>query len=166
VLKSPVHLHSLPTLFDVYPDARVAVTHRDPLVMLASLTSLLASLRYAHSDAVDYADLGREHAERYEVSLNRLATWCREGRLPTAQLHHSHFADFRSDALAVVEDLYTRFRLPIDGALRAQLRSSLAAPHDTEPGGHAYDFDSLGLDRNRLRSAFRDYQTEFSVPSE
>jgi hypothetical protein len=30
VLKSPVHLHSLPTLLDVYPDARVAFTHRDP----------------------------------------------------------------------------------------------------------------------------------------
>ncbi len=39
VLKSPVHLHSLPTLLAIYPDARIAVTHRDPPTLLASLTS-------------------------------------------------------------------------------------------------------------------------------
>jgi hypothetical protein len=166
VLKSPVHLHSLPALFATYPDARVAVTHRDPLVMLASLTSLIANLRWAHSDAVDYAELGREHAERYEVSLDRLASWCRDGTLPPAQLHHSHFADFRTDALAVVEGLYARFGLPIDGSLRAHLRATLAAPHDTEPGGHRYDFESLGLDRAHWRAAFGNYQTAFAVPSE
>ena len=31
VLKSPVHLQSLPTVLDVYPDAAVVITHRDPL---------------------------------------------------------------------------------------------------------------------------------------
>ena len=44
VLKSPVHLHALPTLLAVYPDARLVVTHRDPLTVLASLTSLVATL--------------------------------------------------------------------------------------------------------------------------
>ena len=36
VLKSPVHLHSLLVLLAVFPDARVLVTHRDPLAVLGS----------------------------------------------------------------------------------------------------------------------------------
>ena len=61
VLKSPVHVSALPTLLAVYPDARLAITHRDPLTVLASLTSLVATLRWAHSDRVDFADIGAYH---------------------------------------------------------------------------------------------------------
>ena len=56
VLKSPAHLASLPTILSVYPDARIVVTHRDPLTVLPSVSSLVATLRLAHSDAVDMAD--------------------------------------------------------------------------------------------------------------
>ncbi|MFN8026704.1 MAG: sulfotransferase [Acidimicrobiia bacterium] len=45
VLKSPIHLHWLPELMSVYPDASLAITHRDPLTVLASVTSLVATLR-------------------------------------------------------------------------------------------------------------------------
>ena len=67
VLKSPVHVSALPTLLAVYPDARLAITHRDPLTVLASLTSLVATLRWAHSDRVDFAEIGalpRTHVDR------------------------------------------------------------------------------------------------------
>ena len=70
LLKSPVHLRSLPTLLDVYPDARLAVTHRDPLKVLPSVTSLVATLRWAHSDQVDFAELGRFHSDLYHGELD------------------------------------------------------------------------------------------------
>jgi hypothetical protein len=60
VLKSPVHLHSLPVLLATYPDARLVVTHRDPLAVLPSVTSLVATMRWTHSDHVDFADIRRD----------------------------------------------------------------------------------------------------------
>ena len=43
VLKAPSHLPALATLFAVYPDARVVLTHRDPLKILPSVASILYS---------------------------------------------------------------------------------------------------------------------------
>ena len=34
VQKAPSHLSRLPVLFETYPDARVVITHRDPLRLL------------------------------------------------------------------------------------------------------------------------------------
>jgi hypothetical protein len=163
VLKSPVHLHSLPTLFDVYPDAQVAVTHRDPLTVLASLTSLIATLRYAYSDAVDFERIGAAHARRYRRSFDGLVSFCEQKRLREAQLHHSRYTDFLDDPIAVVRDLHRRFERPLD---EARLESILAGRSRSEHGPHDYSFSDLGLDPDAERSHYHRYQTHFAVPDE
>ena len=40
ILKAPAHLFGIEALFDVYPDAGVILTHRDPLEVVGSLASL------------------------------------------------------------------------------------------------------------------------------
>src|SRR5262249_57479292 len=46
VLKAPSHLGRLRILFEVYPDARVVITHPDPLPVLASPPNFITSLTY------------------------------------------------------------------------------------------------------------------------
>src|SRR2546422_2291535 len=58
VLKSPGHLWALDALLAVYPDARIVQTHRDPLRVVASLTSLVTLLRGLASDRVDPLAIG------------------------------------------------------------------------------------------------------------
>lgn len=163
VLKSPVHLHSLPILFDVYPDAQVAVTHRDPLVVLASLASLIATLRYAHSDAVDFERIGAEHATRYRRTFDDLVSLCEGKKLPEARLHHSRYADFLEDPIAVVRDLHRHFDRPLD---EGRLRSVLAGRPRSEHGPHEYAFSDTGLDPEGERRHHRRYQRWFAVPDE
>lgn len=167
VLKSPVHLHSLPTLLAVYPDARVAITHRDPLALLASLTSLIANLRWAHSDVVDYAEIGHAHVERYATSLGKLAAMTADGLLPEDPLHHSRYAEFMDDAMTVVAGLYDRFGRPLSDAAAKRMGETLAArPQGGEHGRHAYSVDDLGAEPAVLRERFRSYQEQFDVPDE
>ncbi len=45
VLKAPSHLFTLETLLQVYPDARIVLTHRDPLKVLPSCASFTEVLR-------------------------------------------------------------------------------------------------------------------------
>lgn len=163
VLKSPVHQRSLPVLFEVYPDAQVAVTHRDPLRVIASLTSLIASLRYAHSDRVDFEGLAAAHARRYRRIFDDLVDWTLEERLPAAQLHHSRHADFLDDPVAVVRDLHRRFDRPFD---EAGLAAALASRPRSEHGSHEYRFADLGLDPQAERAHHRRYQRTFDVPPE
>jgi hypothetical protein len=166
MLKSPVHLHALPTLFEVYPDARVAITHRDPLTLLASLTSLIANLRWAHSDSVDALAIARAHVDRYRATFERLVDWTQSQRLPPEQLHHSRFADFQKDAIAIVSDLYARFGLQWRHEVEAAMRKVLGDNPGDRHGRHVYTRDDLGGDPARLRDAFADYQACFDVPSD
>ena len=60
VLKSSSHLWSLGALLAEYPDACIVQTHRDPLKVLASFTSLVTTLRRLYSAQVDAREIGEE----------------------------------------------------------------------------------------------------------
>src|SRR5947208_12887596 len=62
MLKSGAHLWALPALLAEYPDAVLVQTHRDPLRVVASLSSLFASIRSTASDDASIADVASEWA--------------------------------------------------------------------------------------------------------
>jgi len=162
-LKSPVHLHSLPELEATYPDARVAITHRDPATMLASLTSLVAHLRWAHSDTVDAQALARVHARRWEHTLDRLTQdELRQGPSSSGRLH-LRYSDLVADPYARVAELYRFFGLELAPAFEAKLRAEVERRVGREHGDHAYDLAALGLDRGELGRRFRSYRERFAI---
>jgi hypothetical protein len=166
VLKSPVHLSALPTLFAVYPDARLAITHRDPLTVLASLTSLVATLRWAHSDRVDFADVGRYHERMWTSVLDHLVTGSTDGTLDPARVHHVHYAEFMQDQIGAVAALYTAHGRSLTPATAQAMRDYLAARPKDKHGAHEYSFADLGLDPAVERERFARYQQYFSIPEE
>jgi hypothetical protein len=166
VLKSPVHLHNLPVLLSVYPDARLAVTHRDPLAILGSVSSLIANLRWSHSDHVDLADIGRYHAWLYHKDLDGLVDAVDSGVLPADRTVHGHFAAFQEDGLAVVRRMYEEldWALPLD--IERRMAEELAGRPKERHGGHRWSFDDLGLDAAEQRARFARYTERFDVPAE
>ena len=165
-LKSPVHLHSLAALEATYPDARVAVSHRDPATMLASLTSLVAHLRWAHSDRVDAVEIARAHVERYQQTLDR--TWRDDTqRSPSSTgRHHLRYGDLVADPFACVSDLYAHFGRDFSPELQSLLRAEIARRSGHEHADHAYDLEAMGLDRADLRTRFRGYREHFEIAEE
>jgi hypothetical protein len=166
VLKSPVHLHSLETLLDVYPDALIAVTHRDPLTVLGSTTSLVANLKWVHSDTVDFASIGRYHADLYRPSLDHLVTLDEQGWLPPNRVHHGHYADFVAEPMKSVHAVYDTFGIELTPEAAARMQRYLDATPKGRHGEHHYDFDDLGLDRDEQRAGFARYLDHFGVPAE
>ena len=166
VLKSPVHLHSLPTLLAVYPDARLAITHRDPLTVLPSVTSLVATLRLAHSDHVDFAEIGHYHAALYQRSLDGLVTLANGGVPDPARTYHGQYADFLNDPIGAVDKLYTHLGRTLDDDVSGRIRRYLEAKPQGHHGVHRYSFDDLGLDRDAERSRYERYLSYFGVPDE
>jgi hypothetical protein len=165
-LKSPVHLHSLPALLARYPDARIVVTHRDPLSVLGSVTSLIATLRWAHSDHVDYAEIARAHADLYHSDLDRLVTACADGTLDPARVHHVRYADFMASPTDAVRGVYDAFGWDFGPAAEERVRDYLRRRPQGLHGPHVYSFDDLGLDRGEQRQRFARYQAAFNVPDE
>jgi len=165
VLKSPVHLHALPALEATYPDARIVLTHRDPATMLASLSSLVAHIRWAHSDRVDAEGLARDHVARYQRSLDRVRQDERAKPSGTGH-HHLRYADLVAAPRERVEDLYRALGLPWTADFAERLDGEIARRARHEHGDHAYDLAALGLDRADLRARFGAYCAHFDVPEE
>ncbi len=163
VLKSPVHLHAIPTLVATYHDARIAVTHRSLLNVLPSLTSLLCTLRWVHSDQVDADRVAAENAERFARSLDSLVDLDQAGEWGDARVHHGRYADFIEDPTVAIAATYAGLELPLSDVARAGMAEHLAARPQGLHGGHSYSLGEFGLSAERVNERFARYTSHFGV---
>ncbi len=166
VLKSPVHLHNLDPLLATYPDARLIVTHRDPLAILGSVTNLIATLRGAHSDHVSVSDIARYHANLYHSDLEGLRVRTARGFPADVSVAHASFDDLRSDPLEVVAKVYADLHIALPDEVRAAVAVTSENRAAESVGAHAWSFESLGLDQRQQRDRFAAYCETFSVAEE
>jgi Sulfotransferase family len=166
VVKAPSHLSALPMLFATYPDARVVITHRDPLRVIGSLADLMATLHYMHSDHVDHAVLVEFMAMGLELQMDHVAAERDDGAVPNDQISDVIYQDLVADPEGVIERLYAGWGLPVTEAFRAELHDYLAARHTGRASGHDYSFADTGLDLAAHRALLQPYQDRFGVPSE
>ncbi len=166
VVKAPSHLSALPLLFATYPDARVVISHRDPLRVVGSLADLMATLHWMHSDQVDYDVLVEFLAMGLELQMDAVTAERDAGEIPDGQITDVRYQDLIADPTAVVEQLYSSWGLDISDEFRSRLESYLAARHTNRARGHDYSFADTGLDLDTHRKLVTPYQERFGVPSE
>ena len=71
-LKSPHHALNLEALTAVYPDARLVLLHRDPVVLCASVCSLIHTLSGTFTDADHRAYIAEHWVAMLEESIRRI----------------------------------------------------------------------------------------------
>lgn len=130
VLKTPCHLPFLDALLDVFPDARLVLTWRDPAVSVPSYYGLLESnhegltLRPRRHDVVAAADA---LCGRGLDAMRRV----RE-RLPAHQYVDVPYEELVADPPAMVRRIHERFALPpveaVPVAAPPRRRAARAAP--------------------------------------
>jgi hypothetical protein len=166
VVKAPSHLSALPLVFATYPDARVVITHRDPLRVIGSLADLMATLHYMHSDHVDHSILVEFMAMGLEMQMDGVTAERDAGAVPGDQISDVTYHDLTRDPMGTIETLYTGWGLEISPEFRAALDAYLAARHTNRTPGHDYSFADTGLDLATHRANVAAYQARFGVPSE
>jgi hypothetical protein len=165
VLKSPQHLWSLDALLDVYPDARVVQTHRDPVVVAASLASLVSLLRGMASDEVDPIEVGRDWTGRLELGLAR-GLELRRRLSGDPRFFDLHFAELMADPIASVARVYAHFGMELGAQAEARMRDFLARNPRDKHGRHEYTLRGAGLDLESERARFEAYQKHFDLACE
>jgi hypothetical protein len=166
VLKAPSHLSALPLVFATYPDAKVVITHRDPLRVVGSLADLMATLHSMHSDHVDHGVLVEFMAMGLEMQMDEVTVERDRGVLPADQIRDVIYGDLVHDPIATVEALYAGWDLPVSDVFRAALTSYLEARHTDRGPRHDYSFADTGLDLPTHRARVAPYQARFGIPSE
>ena len=166
VLKSPAHIGRLDFLFAVYPDARIVVTHRDPLRVIGSMSNLTAHLKAMRSEAVTgegdmtVATFGPQMLLDYYMQL-RDAMPEKDG-----QIFDLRFGDLNRDPMGSVEAIYRHWGLGFSEEARRRVRAYLARNPQRQHGEHRYSFEDTGLDVGEERAKFARYQARFGIDSE
>ena len=163
-LKSPHHVLHLDALTAVYPDARIVVMHRDPVVLSASVCSLITTLTGTFSDADHRAYIAEHWTDMLARSVDSLNRF-RDAN-PDVQIVDVKYADLVGDPLATMERVYGAFSDELTG----QARSAMQAHVDSRPkgrfGSHRYDLDEFGLDGPALADRFAGYVERYEIPLE
>jgi hypothetical protein len=166
VLKSPGHLWALDSLTAEYPNALLVQTHRDPLRILASLSSLVARLRSLASDETSIPEAGEDFAENILDGLERSIDAREQGVVRAGRLVDVQFRAFMADPFATIRTIYELLGLELQPEAEQRMRDFLAANPQDKHGKHTYRFSDTGLDEGAWRERARRYQEYFDVPSE
>ena len=165
LLKAPEHQVHLDTLLEVYPDARIVQTHRDPLKCMASTTSMMGTLYYMRSDAPFNAEMfeniimGEATAQRLEHVMKQRES----GVVPAHNIADSRYQDLMDDPIACIERTYTHFGMTLTDIARARMLDYLAEKPRGKFGAHTYEVDEA---RSGERVLFARYQAAYNVPNE
>jgi hypothetical protein len=167
LLKSPAHLWHLDALAAEYPDAVVVQTHRDPLVVVASVSALAAHLRKMTSDSASVQVAAQQYADDIFVGLDRGMEARDRGVLPASQVVDVHFRSFVKDPFTTIGQLYDALGMPFTAEVEGRMRAFLEAhPGDGGGSGTRYRFSDTGLDADALRARAKAYQERYDVASE
>ena len=164
LLKDSTHLFDLGAFLDVYPDARVVQTHRDPVKSVASVCSLCWAARRPLSAHPDPASFGRATLELWLRGVLDAAQARRE-RDPQ-QFFDLPFGTFQADPLAAIQSIYAHFGMEYTEAADAGIRRFRADNPQGKHGTHSYDLDTWHLDPDEIRERFRPYVETFDGPAE
>jgi len=141
VLKCPEHLWFIPALLEVFPDACIVQTHRDPLDCIASYCSMVSLSRRTFCGHIDPLPLGEHITTRFAQGVER-AMDARD-QLGDDRFMDVDFHDLVSDQVAMVHKIEDRFDLARTDAplLQAWLDNKRADSR----GKHRYSAALYGL---------------------
>jgi hypothetical protein len=164
VLKNPSHLFALDALLEVYPDALVIQTHRDPGTAIASVCSLAAQASAGWSDVFTGDVIGQDQLELWASGLERFRTeraQAEQARDVQAKFFDVRYEDLVADPVGTAEAVYGCFGLPFTGAAADAMRALAANGGATgvRPA-HRYTLQDFGLTEADVDARFSGLRAE------
>lgn len=163
-LKAPYHIIHLDALTAVYPDARLVLTHRDPLVLCTSVCSLITALTGLFSDA----DHSRFIADHWTEMLARSIDGMNNFRdaNPHINIVDVHYADLARDPLGTMRRVYAGIGEDIEGQPIQAMTAHVESHPKHRFGRHGYDPREYGLDAGAIAERFRPYVERYGIELE
>jgi len=156
LLKSPVHLLRLKPLFDVYPDARIIMPHREPSRFVASVASLIMSTRSLYTDETNPVRTGQELLRGWGEHLQRFLR-DRESLGMESRCVDFHFDEFVGNQMRIVDRIYQRFGWQLDPQSRARMEEFLQQERKDKHGVHTYSLEEFGISPVNFDDKFMNY---------
>ncbi|WP_294357124.1 sulfotransferase [uncultured Sphingomonas sp.] len=125
LLKNPTDTFSLQQVLNVFPDAMIVQTHRDPLQAVPSIVNLLAGAhRFYVGEHADMAKVFAREQEMWALAVERADAV--KATVPGRAIDID-FGQFVRDQMSVVHKIYDHFDLTLGAAAETAMRDWLAA---------------------------------------
>ena len=161
VTKCPEHLWFVDALLEVFPDACIVWTHRDPHDTIASYCSLISMQWRTLLGKFEPRDIGNHVTYRFLQGIER-AMEARERHDPK-RFYDLEFSRFVRDPAAAVRDVCRHFDLPYGTGMDESIGTWLANKRSDERGAHKYDPAMYGLVKGDILDLYGDYIENFEV---
>ena len=161
-LKNPWHPLFLDALTEVYPDARLVMTHRDPAEVVGSCCSLIKYVRQIYSDDVDLKGIGESFMDTFRVMIDRTRAF--KAKHGAGAIHDVQYADTVRDPIGTVRKIYDAVGDAFTPAAEQAMQGYMADNPKGKHGKHAYDLAEYGLDRAGVHKRFAGYIDAFGIP--
>ena len=139
------------------------MTHRDPVKVIASVSSLHTMLHEERClpGSIDPLTIGPHHLALWSEGMRR-------GLAARAEIGEHRFIDASNDdvvrhPLQTFERIYEFLGMPVTPALQQKLQDYNSRNAPGNFGKHAYSPEQYGLTRQAIRSAFGDYIDRFGL---
>ncbi len=164
LLKYPVHMGNLRAVFNVYPDACIVQTHRDPTKVIPSICSLVAGWRALYEDNVDRDAVGRWLLELWATRLDRGLEVRREH--DPKSFMDLHLREILSNPVGAVKRIYDHFGVEMTPDAEQRLRSWKDDNPKGKYGEHRYRAEDFGFSDDYIADRFRAYMQHFGIERE
>ncbi|MEE4659410.1 MAG: sulfotransferase [Halieaceae bacterium] len=165
VLKCPQHLEQLKVLMQVFPDATVAVTHRDPVSVIQSTVTMLGYSQRMNRHQVEADALLEYWVDRIEHLLR--ACVAERDTLPAERSIDVPFHAFMDDELGTVAGIFECAGLAMDDAAQTRLQQYIDNHPRGKHGRVVYHLEkNFGVSRESLYPRFEFYFERFPVKRE
>lgn len=164
-LKYPNHVIAMDAMLEVYPDARFAMTHRDPLQTLASIAKMTLALRGSrYSELVDPARVGRQMLHFVERHVERIMQFCTGPNADKAV--HVDYYRLVADPAGVLGEVHDTLGDGMPDDVREAIASWRRENPKNKRGANDYALAQFGIDAGEARERFGDYIRHFDIARE
>jgi hypothetical protein len=161
-LKMPSHALFLDALLEVYPDARLVWTHRDPYTSLASLCNTIAVAESAWTGGKPDLD---EIRRLYPMQLHEHVQRAMQvrARIGHERIHDLYYHELMRDPIDAMRRLYGWAGDAFTAEIEARMRRYLEQNPQGKHGSQSYSLEKFGLTRAEVEPLFADYLASYPV---
>lgn len=163
ILKTPQHMLDLPALLEVFPDARLIFTHRDPKQVVGSAASLAWNQTIIYSDHNDPAQTGQEWLGKTATMVARMRA--ARDAIPRERMIDVQYEDMETDWRGTMERVYHFLGLDMEPAV-AGMEDYLDRSARLKRQPHRYSLEEFGLGESEVDALFADYTETYGIPVE
>lgn len=163
VLKATEYARYFPHIFQEYENARVVVTHRNPLITLPSLCRLWETwcISFGKDGTFDKRRFGQFIKIIQERYLTVPMNYRKANPESEKQIYDCMYEELFSDPIATVKKIYQKFDLEYTTDFEERMITYLEQNKQGKYGRHKYSLKEYGFDAGDIFEEFQEYMDHY-----